>query len=1086
MKKTLLLFTALLFLLVQTTFAQTQSIRGKILDETGQPVVGATIRVEGTNKGAVSDLNGNFKVDAESGSTLSISAIGMKKMTKSAEDGVVIKLASDVNKIKETVVTAFGIKKEKRTLSYATTTVKDDVITQGQNGNALTALTGKVAGLQITNSSGTPGANAFIQLRGINSIELNTQPLLVVDGVPIDMSSSTIGDPDEGTNNVLQNISGGFRGIDINPEDIENVSVLKGPAATALYGSSGSNGVIMITTKKGTNKGGVGVTVNSSVTWDKINKMPELQNQYLQGSGGLIGAPGNTQLQFGRTARESWGPKADTMFWDGQYYKWDKNGKLVGKSDPNAKTKFVPYDNVGDFFTTGVTWNNTVSLNTATDKSSLRVSFGNLNQKGIVHNSELKRNTININASTQASKNLTVSTGINYTNTQGTYVQQGSNLAGIMLGLLRSPINFDNSNGYSDAWKNDSAFLFSDGSMRSYRGFGIYDNPYYTINENLYTDKTNRLLGNLTMDYTVNKWLTLTNRIGGDFYNTNSQQNFGTQTIQIAETGRVSTRKENFQRFNNDLIAMIKPYLNKEWSLDILLGQNMLSERYSSDYVRGDNLLVDRYYNLNNARNVTTKAESDYVYRRMSEYGEIKVGYKTFLYLGTSARLEHATSYWPNYKGNLYGSVFGSFIFSDALDIENKQFTYGKIRASFATAGQNPPPQSTRTRYVTSSVADGWTSGNPSPVNGQVLNESSRIYNPDLNPEKTGTFELGTELRFFKNRIGVDYTYYNSLTKDIFVNVPLARSSGYAEYFTNAGEIQNKGHELQMTFVPIKKRDFTWNIITNYSRNRTTVKKLADGVEQIILNGFGGSQVVIRDGQYGIFYGQAYERDKNGNLLISDEPGNEGNPIVSTVQKNLGSVLPDWLGSINNVFNYKGIGLSVLIDTRQGGVIWNGTRGALATFGMAKETETRETETKVLEGLLGHIGIDGKVYHYDENNNEVPGYGKANTTSIALDENFYSGSGGGFSVNEPFVEDASWTRLREVGLSYTFTPKFLENVKYVKSITAGFVGRNLILWTKYKGVDPETSLIGGGKAQGLDYFNNPGTKTYGINLKVNF
>ncbi|MBP6455693.1 MAG: SusC/RagA family TonB-linked outer membrane protein [Chitinophagaceae bacterium] len=1084
MKKTLLLFTALLFLLVQTTFAQTQSIRGKILDETGQPVVGATVRVEGTNKGAVSDLNGNFKVDAESGSTLSISAIGMKKMTKSAEDGVVIKLASDVNKIKETVVTAFGIKKEKRTLSYATTTVKEDVITQGQNGNAMTALTGKVAGLQITNSSGTPGANAFIQLRGINSFELNTQPLLVVDGVPIDMSASTIGDPDESTNNVLSNISGGFRGLDINPDDIENVSVLKGPAATALYGSGGSNGVIMITTKKGTNKGGVGVSVNSSVTWDKVNKLPELQDQYLQGSGGLLNIPKNANNPS--HSRTSWGPLGDTMYRDGQYYKWDKNGYLVGKSDPTAKTKFTPYDNVGDFFTTGVTWNNTVSLNTATDKSSLRVSFGNLNQKGVVHNSELKRNTININASTQASKNLTVSTGINYTNTQGTYVQQGSNLAGIMLGLLRNPINFDNTNGYSDAWKNDSAFLFSDGSMRSYRGYGVYDNPYYTINENLYTDKTNRMLGNLTMDYTVNKWLTLTNRLGGDFYTTNSQQNFGTQTIQIPATGRVSTRAENFQRFNNDIIATIKPYINKEWDLDILLGQNIMSERFLSNYVRGDNLLVDRLYNLNNAQNITQRAESDYVYRRMSEYGEVKVGYKTFLYLGTSARLEHATSFWPNYKGNLYGSVFGSFIFSDAFQIENKQFTYGKIRASYATAGQNPPVQSTSTRYITSSVADGWTDGNPSPINGQVIKESSRLYNPDLNPEKTGTFELGTELRFFKNRIGVDYTYYNSLTKDIFVNVPLARSSGYAEFFTNAGEIQNKGHELQMTFMPIKKRDFTWNIITNYSRNRTTVKKLADGVEQIILNGFEGSQVVVRDGQYGIFYGQAYERDANGNLLISDEPGNEGNPIVSSVQKNLGSVLPDWLGSINNVFNYKGIGLSVLIDTRQGGVIWNGTRGALATFGMAKETETRDTETKVFEGLMGHIGADGKIYHYDENNNEVPGYGKSNTTAIPLDETYYSNVGGGFSVNEPFVEDASWTRLREVGLSYTFTPKILENVKYVKSITAGFVGRNLILWTKYKGVDPETSLIGGGKAQGLDYFNNPGTKTYGINLKVNF
>lgn len=1085
MKKRLLFLLAILFIGIQSVWAQSGTIRGKVTDEKGEPVVGATIRVKGTTKGAVTDMNGNFKVSADDGAILSISAIGMKPTEKTAQDGINIKLANDSKSLRETVITALGIKKDKRTLGYAQTSVKSEVLTQGQNGNAITALSGKVAGLQITTAAGTPGASPFIQLRGINSISLNTQPLFVVDGVPINTSASSVGDPDDGDNAQLTSVSGGFRGMDINPEDIEEMSVLKGPGATALYGSQGANGVIIITTKKGSKGGkkGINVEYNSSIVWDKVNKLPELQSKYTQGNGGVYQAPP------GSARRESWGALIDTMFWNGDNnYAWDLNGSLVGINSPNAKTQFTPYDNSKQFFRTGHTYRNNFSISSGAENSTFRLSYGNMKQDGIIPNTGLVRNNLGINADIKPRENLMLGASFNYVNTRGTYVQQGSNLSGVMLGLLRTPINFDNSNGNSDP-KAESAYLFPDGSQRTYRGYGIYDNPYYTVNENLYKDETNRGYGNVYGTWSLNSWISVTNRLGADFSSTSGQQNYGTQSSDIPVAGRVTLRQENYKHINNDLMVTFTPVVHKDLDLSFLLGQNTYSETYVEDYTRGDNLLIDKWYNINNAQNISVQQVSNSTYRRLSEYVDAKIGYKNFAFLEATSRIEHATSYWPNFKPNIYSSLNGSFIFSDAFKISNDKFTYGKLRMSLANAGSNPPVQSTKTRFVKTSIQDGWTNGSASPINGQSLFESSIVFNPDLKPEKTSTFEIGTELRFINNRIGFDYTFYNSTTKDIFLKVPIPATSGNTRYFTNAATINNKGHEIQLSINPIRKKDFRWDVIVNYSRNRNVVKKLATGVNTVQLNGFTGSTVNLFEGKaYGTFYGSGYVRDTDGNLLINDDTSSAyfGMPDVATEQMDLGNVMPKWLGSINNVITYKGISLGFLFETRQGGVIWNGTRGALVHFGMAKETEGRDNDTKVYNGVMGHLGTDGKVYHYDGNGNEVAGSGAENSSSIKMDQNYYQFVGGGFTINEPFVENASWVRLRELSLSYALPTSILKDTKFIKGLTLGIVGRNLLLWTKYKGVDPETSLVGGNKAQGLDYFNNPGTKSIGINLKANF
>jgi|694.fasta_scaffold02539_9 TonB-linked SusC/RagA family outer membrane protein len=1095
MRKKLLLMLSLLSLFAQIVVAQTDAIRGKVLDDKSEPLVGATIRVKGTSKGAVTDMNGNFKINVESGTTLTFSAIGMKTTEKPAQNGMSVKLASDTKNLRETVVTALAMKQDKRTIGYAQTSIKNETLNQGQNGNAITALSGKVAGLQIVNAAGTPGASPFIQLRGINSIELNTQPLFVVDGLPINTSASSIGDPADAQNNELTNVSGGFRGFDINPDDIEEMSVLKGPGATALYGSQGANGVILITTKKGAKGGkkGLSVEYNSSIVWDQVNKLPEHQNKFTQGVGGeYIAAPS--------TQRNSWGALADTMYWNGdKSYNWDKNGKLVGKSDPTAKTQFTPYDNNKQFFRTGQTYRNNFSISSGTENATLRLSYSNLKQNGIIPNTGINRNTLGLNADLKARENVVIGAGLNYVNTRGTYAQQGSNLSGVMLGLLRTPINFDNSNGNSDA-KSEDAYLFPDGSQRTYRGFGIYDNPYYTVNENQYRDQTNRFFGNIYATWTPLSWVSITNRLGGDVSNTAGQQNYGTQSSDIPVVGRVTLRNENYKHFNNDFLVNLTPYLHKDLDFSVLLGQNIYSQSMVEDFTRGDNLIIDRWYNINNAQNLAINQTENSTFRRLSEFGNVKLGYKNFAFVEASTRIEHATSFWPNFKPNWYSSINGSFIFSDAFKLTNDKFTYGKLRLSYGTAGSNPPSQSTKTRWIQTKVTDGWTDGNGNPINGNTsIFESSIMFDDDLNPERTGTFEIGTELRFLKNRIILDYTFYNSNTKDIFVKAPIPASSGNSVYFTNAGTINNRGHEVQLMINPIKKRDFRWDVTVNYSRNRSNVVKLAEGINTVDLNGFTGTQVNLFEGKpYGILYGSGYLRDESGNLIIDDRPTvlNEdgvletnlayGSPQLDPQQKDLGSVMPDWLGGINNTFTYKRISLGILFETRQGGIMWNGTRGALTTFGVAKETEGRDSDQRVFEGVLGHTGSDGKIYHYDALGNEKLGTGGANTMTVNLNENYYSGIGGGFTINEPFIEDASWVRLRELSLSYSIPNTLLSKTKYIKGASFGFVGRNLLLWTKYKGVDPETSLVGGNKAQGLDYFNNPGTKSYGFNLKLNF
>jgi len=1107
MKKRLLLLFAVLFTGLQV-WAQ-GTIRGKITDEKGDPVIGATIRVKGTSKGTVSDMDGNFKLSVEDGATLAISAIGLKATEKSAQDGMTVKLASETRSMGEVIVTAFGIKREKKALGYAAQDVKGDDLNKVVNADVMNSLNGKVAGLNITSASGTPGAASYVRLRGATSFRGGNQPLYIIDGVPFDNGQTSTGNPDNGNtntglnNNLLAGVAVSSRTIDINPNDIETMSVLKGPAAAAIYGIEAANGAIIITTKKGAaakGKGKFNVNYSTGVTWDKVNRLPELQTKYAQGSTidpstGDYGTtpfyygPGSTGPIGGFAKRFSWGPSIDTLYWDGNStYKWDINGNIVGKSDSNAKTPVTPYDNLNSFFQTAHAWTNDLSLSGGNDISSYRFSIGSIKQNGIIPLSDFRRITLRMTGETKLSSKLITGGTVSYSNSGGNRTQQGSNVSGLMLGLLRTPITFDNANGSGDPVNTPESYSFADGRQRSYRGGGGYDNPYFTVNQNRFKDEVNRIYGNVYATMLPTKWLSITNRLGGDISMDYRKQSFG-KYANAHPAGQVYLEDIMSKTVNNDLQATASTYLADKLSSSLMLGYNLFSTYSTYNYIQGDGYGILNFNHISNAGSILSR-ESNGGKRKMGYYGQLKFNYSDWAYLEFTGRFDKSST-MPNFKAFFYPAVSGSFVFSDAFKLDEKTkhaLTFGRIRASYAQVGKDASAYGIGTYYSTSAfTGDGWTSGISFPFNGVTGAQTSTIGNPNITPERTKSFEIGTDMRFANNRLGFDIAYYVNTSDQLLLSVPIATTSGYNFYYTNAGKMRNQGLELTLNATPIKTKDFRWDVNVNYSRNRNNVITLAPGIENIMLGGFEGTSIrAITDNTYGVIYGVGWLRDNAGNLIVNDDPNDPfyGYPIADSKSKVLGNPTPKWIGGLNNTFSYKGFSLGILFDTKQHFDMWNGTRGALNYFGTAKNTDDRGT-SKVFEGVSGHLDASGNLVHF-AGSTEVSGAGSANTQSAVMNEQWYTTNGGGFGAqSEDFIENISVIKLRELSFGYQFNSSLFKNT-FIRGLGLSFSGRNLWLKTKYQGVDPESSLTGAAESLGMDYFNNPGTKSYGFKLNVQF
>jgi TonB-linked SusC/RagA family outer membrane protein len=1027
------LLTTLYLLLTVAGLAMAQrTVTGTVTGDDGEALAGAAVRLQGSNRGTLTDANGAFTLGGiTDGGTLTFSYTGYESQEVPVGASNVINVVLKSGTVLgETVVTALGITRSEKALGYSVTKVDGGVVSGSGEVNAIQGLAAKAAGIQVVGSGGTPGASSKILIRGNSSLQLNSQPLIVVDNVPYDNTVNTVIGQDYPFNANLAGVNESNRGIDINPDDIESISVLKGPAASALYGTRAANGVLLITTKKG--RKGLDISYNASLDLSEVNKLPDLQSAYGQGTGG-----GASQL--------------------------DANGQIIGSIGAGNPVAGTPnswgpaltesFDNYDLYFQQGVSQNHNVSVAGGNENTTFRVSYGNTNQEGIVPNTRLDRNSFSVNATTGTDKFKVSATG-RYTRTSDLKAQNGSNLSGVMLPLLRMPANFNvlggtAANGYENL----------DGTQHTY--VAIYDNPLWTAYQNPNTSSVGRLTGSVAFDYLPIDWLKFTFRIGTDQYNDRRVQIFNIGNNNVDSRGEVWNANSRYEEVNTDFLANINKSFGKI-STNVTLGSQLNRRENDNVFARGANLAVPNFFNLNNAS--LLYADNSLTQRRLAGvFFTADIGYNDLVYLTVGGRNDWASTFGADAKNSFfYPNASLSFMLSEVLPANNI-LSYAKLRASYAQAGREPSVYSSRTYYTRPTLTDGFTDGNSFPYLGQNGFAISNVLgNSALRPEINTTYEGGIDLRFWGQRIRTSFTYYHSISTDLLVQRPIASTSGFSNFNSNIGELENKGIEIEANIEVIKTKSFTWSVGGNFTRNRNEVLKLAPGVDEFSVEsaftGIGSYAIVGQP--YGAVYGTQWQRDAQGRLII----GTNGLPRVAAEEGFLGNPYPDWTAGINSNLNFKGLSLSGLLDIRQGGILWNGTWARLNRIGRTQESGDGRTNFYVIEGVKDD--------------------GTPNDIRVNANRYFttFKGDGGAYAV-ENAIQSGSWVRLREVTLSYQL-PKFS---KYVKGLSVYATGRNLWLNTDYTGVDPETSLTGAGSSiGGFDYFNMPSTRSYIFGIRSNF
>lgn len=1063
-----------------SVLAQDVQITGKVTSaDDGSILPGVSVVVKGTTIGTTSNINGEYSISTTLDATLVFSFIGMKsqEIEIGGQTSIDVAMEMDVTGLEEVVVTALGQTKAQKSLGYSVQSVATEEISRANNSDMINSINGRTAGVQITSSSGTPGASTFMTIRGAASITGNNQPLFVIDGMPIVTGRGT-----SATTNRDPYSTGGTgsssRSIDINPEDIASMTVLKGGAATALYGLRAANGAIIITTKKGQDSGNkLNIDFHTSVGFDVVSQLPEMQQKFVQGSGGnWIG--GNSG---------SWGPNVDSMRYDNvsdPEYKWDPKGQLVGQSDPNAGAAAELYDPY-EFFQTGVTYNNRLSISSGNDKLTYFLSLGNLSQTGIVPNSSYNRTNIRLNASAKISKKVKLSTNMTYSNSAANQIQQGSNTSGVMLGLLRTARSFDNSAGYK----------FPDGTQRNYRNGGGYDNPYWTANENWLDDRTNRFIGNVMLNINFTDWFNLSYNVGTDSYTRRTKDVVAIYS-RTYPAGAVEEGTYVSNQFNSDLLLNFQKQFG-DLDTRLTLGNNLFQTHWEDLGGDAQGLEIPNFYQLSNSSTNNTWFGQN-KYRTAALFADVQLGYKDMLFLGITGRTDWSTTMPEENLSAFYPSVNMGWVFTELSALKgNNILSFGKLRGSWATTANIATPYNTSNYYYPANPLDGWTNGVTFPYQGTTgFDVNYSLGNPDLKHETMVTTEYGVDLKFLMNRIGLDFTYFNNQNTDLLLSVPIAPSSGYGSVYMNAAEMESKGIELSLNAGIIQSSDFKWDLILNYTKMTNTVLSLAEGVESIGLGGFTIPETrAVAGRQYGSIYGNDWYRDPaTGAVLINDDPTDayrDGYPMTDTRQMvPVGDVNPDWTMNFTNSFSYKGVYLSAMIDIKSGGWMYNGTAFAMNFFGTHARTANREVyytadgtidfEQTPKENLQVFDGVYGSV---DADGNPVSS-GVDNVTPVVLDEAWFKGFGSNFGggAQTASMEPADWVRLREITIGYTIPVQ----KKVLQSAEVYFTGRNLWLNTPYTGIDPETNLQGAINGQGMDYFNMPGTKTYTIGLKVSF
>lgn len=1059
--------------------AQVTTVRGIVTtEEDGEPVIGASVIVKGTALGTVTDVNGRFELSglSPSATRLLISYISLMAKEVAIAPQVSVTLKSDTHLLDEVVVTALGISREKKALGYTAQEVKQNALVQGKDNNLLNSLSGKIAGVRITNTQGDVGSSRIV-IRGETSIAGENQPLFIVDGIPVDNSQLNARSSGRDFKNAI---------ADLNPEDIKTLTVLKGPNAAALYGARAAHGAIVITTKGGDKRQkGIGITLHSSTQVSFVATLPEFQNLFGQGAGGRFSYVDGKGAGVNDGVDESWGPRLDIGLLIPQFDSpLDADGNRVA-------TPWVSHpNNVRDYFRMGISTNNGISVARGDDKYQFRVGYNYEKQVSIVPDAGTNKTNISLNTDYHLAKWIVVGATANYIvytapSLPGSATPSGSNVRSNspMLQFLWFGRQVDTNSLKADYTRNWNS--------------SYYDNPFWSTSYNTQSQERHRLIGDLHAEFRLTDGLNVRFRTSTDWYNDRRKSKVkwgsagaGSPYGSYAEDAY--TVKEN----NTEVLATYIKQLNKNWGIDALLGFNVRNKQYENNYQAAPRLAVADLYTLTNSRDPLTSSNDFYRLRQYGLYGSIQLDYRRWAFLNITGRNDWSSTLPVDNNSYFYPSVTASVLLSEAFGWRSKAVNYLKIRGGWSQVGADANPYQLATVFTSETA-----------FNGNPLQSSSTIgMNPNLKPEKTSSIEAGFEAAFWDNRLYLDFTYYKTDSRNQILKLATTAASGYTSQVRNAGHIRNRGYEIQLGAVPIQtSKGFRWNLDLNYGANSSKVVKLDDeGLITSYQLYSSGIQILASVGEaYGTLFGTSYVRDANGNVVVDAN----GLPKISTTNKTLGKFTPDWTGGISNTFSYRSLSLSFLIDASVGGSIFSNTNktgkytGVLANTlsgrdaehgGLWYYTDAMGNNVRLSESPSYSVSSDG-LYYAQVNGQSTRVYqdgimvegvtesGSKNEEVVSAEKYYHRI----YSIAEANVYDASYVKLREVALSYRL-PRLWTQKLHLQEASVTLTGRNL--WTIYKSVpniDPESALTTG-NAQGVEAYSLPTTRSFGVNLSVKF
>lgn len=1020
---------SLVLLFCSIVLGQQRTVTGTVTSsDDGLALPGVTVTVsDRMNIGTISDLDGHFSLTIPEGAkALTFSFIGMDHQTidlTSAEVYNVVMKPTTIG-VNEVVVTALGIKKEKKALGYAVQDVKGEALTESRDANVANALAGKIAGVQIKQNGTGVGGSTQITIRGNNSIAGNNQPLIVVDGIPIDNFASS---PADYWGN--SSIDKGSGLGDISPDDIESVSVLKGGAAAALYGSRAGNGVLLITTKKGIKGRGLGIALNSNLTFESPMQTPKFQNEYGQGTGGA----------FDANVVGSWGPQMD-----GQ-----KRQMALGEYAYAARDN----DLYRDFLRIGTSATNSIEMTKASEDVTFRAAITRLDNRAVVPNSGLDRTSINLSGTAKMAKWLSTEAKINYVN------QNTRN----RISLARDPNNIFMDNLYrprSVAFSDYEPYRATnwkraDGKPAAYvtDHNASPDNVFWMTERNRNSDTRDRYIGMMSVDLTFTEWLSLKLRSGMDNYNFFYDMIRATGNPYWETEGSYTTYNERFKEMNSDFLLTFQKNFDK-LGIVVTAGGNVMKRKSELDVNRSGALEIPDFYAISAGRE--HKAEYTVSKKQINSlYGTLSLSYANAYYLDATIRNDWSSTLPKNNNNFSYPSVSGSWVFSETLaqsGIELGPLSFGKLRASWAEVGNDTDPYMlTNTYTLDYNIKEGT----------MVVNRPNWRANPNLRNETIRSIEAGAEIRGWNNRVGLDVSYYKKNAFNQILKIAIPPATGYQYDLINAGNIQNQGWEVALNAIPLKTKDFEWSALLNWSTNKNKIISLTESTKKQILSDNTGLpfQIVAEEGgSYGDIYGTAYERDEQGNIVV----GASGVPIVAANMKNLGNTMPKGMFSLSNTFTYKSVFASFLIDITYGANVYMGSIQMGTAFGTLDMTAPNRS---------GNLVVDG-----------VTQDGSRNTTAISA-EQYWTGIN---SINEAFIYDATNARFRELSVGYSVPKSYLQKTPF-NSVKASLVARNLfMIHSTTKGFDPEAGFSNANGVMGVEFNSMPTLRSVGFNLNVTF